>query len=362
MYRSKLLKLAATLKNINQLSAAIKITKIADDINPETNIQPQYHSVTQKQFESIWKRYQQRAKELSQKLKSSKMTQDDIKAILNLKLTNKDDIVKCAYCGDELPFNLSTSLDRIDNNKGYVLGNLVFSCFECNKVKGKNDLDDIFQFINDVSKTIPDLQNGKQTIQNKGLELKTKVEQQKVKQNILEFRKEKSTQPSAGPKKEDANIINALELIQDKPNPKLSYIISNVLVNLQQQHPDTEWNWKKVERRILRIIEDLKDSNNPPNIIKSYYNTKKSLQTSEQINKYKQNINAIHTQLNNSIDIKKTITELSDEYSFSPLHLVTLIKNDKTLPPNTRNKMKDIKIRTLKDDLIYTPSTEQDIE
>lgn len=39
----------------------------------------------------------------------------------------------CHYCGD--PMEVVT-IDRIDNNRGYILDNVVGCCFLCNKIKG----------------------------------------------------------------------------------------------------------------------------------------------------------------------------------------------------------------------------------
>lgn len=46
----------------------------------------------------------------------------------------------CHYCGGELN-NHGTGLDRVDNNKGYVHGNVVPCCKDCNTVKS-----DIFNY------------------------------------------------------------------------------------------------------------------------------------------------------------------------------------------------------------------------
>jgi hypothetical protein len=43
----------------------------------------------------------------------------------------------CFYCGDPG----KVGIDRIDNSKGYVWGNMVSCCFECNRMKGQLTLD-----------------------------------------------------------------------------------------------------------------------------------------------------------------------------------------------------------------------------
>lgn len=42
---------------------------------------------------------------------------------------------KCFYCGSALP-ECGGGLDRIDNTKGYTIGNLVPCCETCNRIKG----------------------------------------------------------------------------------------------------------------------------------------------------------------------------------------------------------------------------------
>jgi hypothetical protein len=61
---------------------------------------------------------------------------------------------ECHYCGvqkHQLPyqcdsqlsrFNLTLSVDRKDNNKGYEIGNMVLACIRCNFIKG-----DFFSYV-----------------------------------------------------------------------------------------------------------------------------------------------------------------------------------------------------------------------
>lgn len=44
----------------------------------------------------------------------------------------------CYYCGDPVPL---LSLDRMDNDKGYIPGNIVSCCTTCNYMKQKLDID-----------------------------------------------------------------------------------------------------------------------------------------------------------------------------------------------------------------------------
>ena len=42
----------------------------------------------------------------------------------------------CFYCLGDLP-KVCGGLDRIDNNKGYIVGNIILACENCNKFRGK---------------------------------------------------------------------------------------------------------------------------------------------------------------------------------------------------------------------------------
>ncbi len=44
----------------------------------------------------------------------------------------------CAYCGVVTP---TVNLDRVDNNKGYTVDNVVPCCPECNRMKGSQSVD-----------------------------------------------------------------------------------------------------------------------------------------------------------------------------------------------------------------------------
>ena len=50
----------------------------------------------------------------------------------------------CHYCGVEIEV---TGLDRKDNNKGYIPGNVVPCCWDCNKKKGTKLYEDFLQEI-----------------------------------------------------------------------------------------------------------------------------------------------------------------------------------------------------------------------
>lgn len=48
---------------------------------------------------------------------------------------------KCEYCNDDLPL-VGYGIDRVDNNRGYELGNVVGCCLFCNKAKSNRSEDE----------------------------------------------------------------------------------------------------------------------------------------------------------------------------------------------------------------------------
>ena len=51
----------------------------------------------------------------------------------------------CTYCGD-----LSTGMDRIDSNKGYIQGNMVPACYKCNMMKLRYTEDEFIEHIKKI--------------------------------------------------------------------------------------------------------------------------------------------------------------------------------------------------------------------
>jgi hypothetical protein len=51
---------------------------------------------------------------------------------------------KCQYCGDNMKV---IGLDRVDNNIGYVSGNVVPCCSICNKMKNNMNINDFYKHI-----------------------------------------------------------------------------------------------------------------------------------------------------------------------------------------------------------------------
>jgi len=71
---------------------------------------------------------------------------------------------KCYYCGS-LPKNTVKScnnhakykyngIDRIDNKKGYIIGNCVSCCRQCNRCKSNLTYDEFINWIKDVNKNL----------------------------------------------------------------------------------------------------------------------------------------------------------------------------------------------------------------
>jgi hypothetical protein len=58
---------------------------------------------------------------------------------MSLSFEEYSDLIKdrvCTYCGGQLP-RVETGLDRLDESKGYVLGNCVPCCCPCNDRLGE---------------------------------------------------------------------------------------------------------------------------------------------------------------------------------------------------------------------------------
>lgn len=65
----------------------------------------------------------------------------------------------CHYCGDELD---SICLDRIDNDLGYFINNVVSCCFKCNSIKHVYDIDDFLEHVEKIFIYQQKVKNGKQ--------------------------------------------------------------------------------------------------------------------------------------------------------------------------------------------------------
>jgi hypothetical protein len=57
---------------------------------------------------------------------------------------------ECVYCGHDGV----NGIDRVDNTKGYVRGNVVSCCRQCNTAKGTGSVTDFFEWIRRVAKRI----------------------------------------------------------------------------------------------------------------------------------------------------------------------------------------------------------------
>jgi 5-methylcytosine-specific restriction endonuclease McrA len=59
----------------------------------------------------------------------------------------------CVYCGNPPPEESTRNgLDRINNNAGYIVENLVACCFNCNQMKGKRSVEDFLEHIRKIVK------------------------------------------------------------------------------------------------------------------------------------------------------------------------------------------------------------------
>jgi hypothetical protein len=73
---------------------------------------------------------------------------------LSWNLTDEEAIERfmlpCLYCGKEATENAWNGIDRMDNDKGYEVGNSASACFRCNKAKGIMSLKELFEMCRDV--------------------------------------------------------------------------------------------------------------------------------------------------------------------------------------------------------------------
>lgn len=53
----------------------------------------------------------------------------------------------CSYCGSDLSKEKGYCLDRIDNNRGYVISNVVACCKICNRAKSDMTINDFMDWI-----------------------------------------------------------------------------------------------------------------------------------------------------------------------------------------------------------------------
>ena len=72
------------------------------------------------------------------------LTISDVEAMWNM---------PCSYCGNKVHI---LSLDRIDNSKPYVMGNVVSCCMWCNYTKGTGSLSFFYDQCKKVVDNIPD--------------------------------------------------------------------------------------------------------------------------------------------------------------------------------------------------------------
>jgi hypothetical protein len=177
MYNDKLNKLIRMLDHINCSNGSIKVaalkSKPRDPLAVEEN----------------W--LQDLEKRIKEMQKGSQLTEEHKRIIFRLRYNQEG--VACVYCGRYLSLNKSNIyLDRVDNNEGYNLGNVVFCCEICNQVKANTDLESLLDFSLDVTDNIKYTsgRQGKQKIQEEANFLKDLVED-----SLKTFKKPDNTLP-----------------------------------------------------------------------------------------------------------------------------------------------------------------------
>ena len=55
----------------------------------------------------------------------------------------------CYYCGNKIK---TIGLDRIDNSKGYIVGNVVSCCQRCNRMKGTSSQKEFIEYCKKIAK------------------------------------------------------------------------------------------------------------------------------------------------------------------------------------------------------------------
>lgn len=70
----------------------------------------------------------------------------------------------CAYCGTQIKTKQDLPLDRVDNYRGYVLGNVVFACKKCNFQKGSSSLVDFLKTVENIYKHLGPASNAIESV------------------------------------------------------------------------------------------------------------------------------------------------------------------------------------------------------
>lgn len=96
-----------------------------------------YNSEYGKSLAGFWRRYKYRAKKAGLEIT---ITLKDFK-----KITNQP----CVYCDEE---ERQRGIDRVDNNKGYVIDNCASCCGKCNMMKMKQTKEEFLEHIEKIYK------------------------------------------------------------------------------------------------------------------------------------------------------------------------------------------------------------------
>lgn len=94
-----------------------------------------YNSEYGKSLAGFWRRYKYRAKKAGYEIT---ITLQDFQNITN---------EPCKYCGEN---DRQRGIDRVDNNKGYIIENCVSCCGKCNMMKMKQTKEEFLQHIKKI--------------------------------------------------------------------------------------------------------------------------------------------------------------------------------------------------------------------
>ncbi len=132
MYKNKLSILALNLAKTNNLKAAKEILKISAE---------RFYESKEELPENV----------IGEIIRRSPKSKDSIDAMKDELISLIDSgFASCAYCGKKIKTKERIPLDRVDNkNPIYSLGNIVWACWDCNRLKSSLPLDN---FLEDISK------------------------------------------------------------------------------------------------------------------------------------------------------------------------------------------------------------------
>jgi len=92
-------------------------------------------------------------KDISEKYRATKWGAKTRNLKFNITLDEFADIIRlpCFYCATTV---YKRGLDRLDNNDGYYLSNVVSCCWTCNRMKSDMSLDDFWYHIRKIARIL----------------------------------------------------------------------------------------------------------------------------------------------------------------------------------------------------------------